>query len=256
MTPIAVAKKPSPPAASRLEEEPAASKAPAKFIEEEEPKEKPVARVSRLAEEPEKPAAAPKPASTAPPAPALPPVAVRKEPERRGLAASARIGLTSHLQLGVVGPSLGVALDYGPLPALWVRLSVDYQTVSVSFRAHLGPPGQGSTDYSTRVWAIPILAQVLYELPFNLGPARPYGGLAAGVVAAGAATTGSGGAGPQGAAMFVGLAPIAGADAKLGPGRAAVEARLLLTVGGEIAGTAKDLQAGGFIAQATYRYAF
>ncbi len=259
------AEKPSAPLASRLEEEEApVEKRPGKLSEEEEepvasreaPKapSAPVPTTKAPAPQRTPPSAAPAPAATVrteAPAPALQP----RGPER--IAASARVGVAEHLQLGVVGPSIGATLDYTALPFLVLRLSGDYLSVGARYTADLGGPGAAAGTVETRIWSLSLLANVLARGTLAGGAVRPFGGLGFGIAVGSQATGVAGLSSAQSSAgAAVAFAVIAGADYQLGPGRLGGEARLLLTSESGFGSAARSLDMGGLLFEATYRYAF
>jgi opacity protein-like surface antigen len=164
---------------------------------------------------------------------------------------SARIGFADHLQLKVLGPAIGAAFDYAPTQGLVIGVSVDYSVVGASYRVSIGSPGSGDGILQTRIWLVPIFANLIYQVAIGSGGIRLYGGAGVGVVVAGVSNVGR-----DTTTASIAFAPIAGVDVRLGPGRFALEGRVLLSGGGVIPNVAKELQLGGLFVQACYRYAF
>lgn len=191
------------------------------------------------------------PVATARPAPPA-----RPDPELGRVGISARVGLTRHLQLPAPGPAVGVAVDVALFPRGVARLSVDYVSVTATFRTGLLGPGQASGEFRTQVWSISALVSAVFWPALRLGPVRIFGGAGVGLVSAVVSTrTPDGAETAGGGALLFGAAPLLGVDAAIGPGRLAIEARVLVAAGGRMPGGAENLQPGGLIGQATYRLA-
>jgi hypothetical protein len=248
-------------AGSKLEEGEAPEKRPARLSEaNEEPESEPVATAP--IPNPTSPAAPPVPSQpTAPASPAAPPaitkmVKAEPEPTSKRVGISLRLGIVDHLQLGVVGPTLGVAADYAVLPVLLVRLSVDYLNVGEMYQAAIGGPGSGTGTFETRLWTASGLVNLVYEPIIRGTPIRPIVGGGLGVAVAGVSTGTTTQSGPTSTSAAFEFALLAGLDAPLGPGRVGAEARWLLTTAGSFGDVARSLDVGGFLVEASYRYAF
>jgi len=172
-------------------------------------------------------------------------------------AIGALVGASEHLQLGVLGPEVGLIGEWVPIEPMVVQVSGDYSAQGATFSSQSGGPGSGSGAFQLNLWSLSVLGNVFGRAGFGSSGIEGYGGVGLGVAIAGLSTSAPALRGSSVAhSTALAFAAIGGACVRTGIGRVGLEVRYLLAEPRTIGTIARSLNLGGLSGQATYRFAF